>query len=223
MNFSEILKTEIAPWNMLRHPFYQSWFKGELSKETLRNYSIQYVPFVDSFPRFVSRIHSQCPDPSARKFLLANLIEEEGYPTTTDHPTLWRQFAQGLGVEKEALEMGPYTSDSQALAKTFWNLCNSSYGEGLSALFSYEHQIPEVAKAKIEGLAQFYGINSKGTLEFFSVHQVADEHHSKTCEVLLNSLKEEEKEPALAAAKKATQSLWDFLSSCENSCRSQPN
>src|SRR5690606_16181723 len=101
--------------------FYQAWTNGELKKETLQNYAVQYKPFVDAFPRLVSRIHSQCEDPADRRQLILNLIEEEGFPKGTDHPTLWKNFATGLGVVADDFEAGPFSKDSMTLVNEFWD------------------------------------------------------------------------------------------------------
>ncbi len=214
MTLTAQISRDTETQQMLLHPFYQAWMKGELSLGDLQNYAVQYTPFVDAFPRFVSRIHSQCTDSADRRQLLMNLLEEEGYPKGKDHPTLWRQFAQSLETNFNLLEKRPYTEASQALLSTFWSLCDSSYAEGLSALYAYEKQIPEVSKTKIRGLSEFYGIASDSAVEFFKVHEEADQFHSETCGDCLNKLSPEEQTRALAAAKIATDALWNFLSSC---------
>ena len=37
----------LAPLHLLSHPFYQAWMKGDLSRETLRDYAAQYYTHVD--------------------------------------------------------------------------------------------------------------------------------------------------------------------------------
>jgi len=32
----------VAPYNLLQHPFYQAWSKGELTREDLREYAAEY-------------------------------------------------------------------------------------------------------------------------------------------------------------------------------------
>jgi pyrroloquinoline quinone (PQQ) biosynthesis protein C len=44
----------------------------------LQNYAVQYKPFVEAFPRFVSALHSHCEDETARLEILENLMDEEG-------------------------------------------------------------------------------------------------------------------------------------------------
>jgi pyrroloquinoline quinone (PQQ) biosynthesis protein C len=63
--------------NLLKHPFYQPWQKGELTLDALRGYAAQYYPHVLAFPQYVSTAHAICPDRRDRQELLENLIEEE--------------------------------------------------------------------------------------------------------------------------------------------------
>src|SRR5690606_3830389 len=120
------------------HPFYQAWTQGSLPLASLQSYAGEYKDFIDLFPRLVSRVHSQCSDVAARKLLLENLAEEEGYPAGDDHPELWRRFAQGVGVSAEDYGQGARLQSSCDLSQIFWQACDKSYEEGLAALYAYE-------------------------------------------------------------------------------------
>lgn len=210
MDLLSKIHNEIKNKHMLLHPFYQDWMKGQLSERQLQNYARQYQPFVDAFPQFVSSTHSLCESQSARKVLLENLMDEEGLGHSPPHPELWRHFADGIGAD---LANEPNINDkAQDLKNTYLHLCRSSYEEGLCALYAYEYQIPEIAKAKIEGLAQHYQISDQRTTQFFSVHQEADVFHSQACAQLINVIDDNKVEACVLAAKKATAALWDFLS-----------
>ena len=212
MSLTTKIQQRINDKNMLLHPFYQDWMKGELSRKQLQNYGEQYIPFTDDFPRFVSAIHSNCDSLEKRRLLLENLAEEEGLDENGPgpHQNLWRDFIDGIGGDSR--KKGAFAIKSLALRDTYKELCQSSYEEGLCALYVYEHQIPKVAELKIEGLAQFYGITDKKALRFFTLHQKADVAHSGACEKLIDEIDEEKEAAALAAAAKAADSLWDFLS-----------
>ncbi|MDB5038963.1 MAG: putative coenzyme synthesis protein [Bacteriovoracaceae bacterium] len=216
MNFTESLKTKIESLHLLRHPFYQAWMAGELSKDQLRYYTDQYFPFVRAFPCFVSATHSLCEDLSARRYLTENLAEEEGFPTNSSHPELWLQFAAGLGLSSESVMSAKIGAKAKELAETFHNLCRSSYSEGLGALYAYEYQSPEVAKFKIEGLKKHFGISDEPTTAFFKVHETADLLHSETAARLLDQLSPEEQGLASKAAQRAGQALWDFLTEVDH-------
>ena len=148
--------------------------------------------------------------------LTENLAEEEGIePGKQDHPSLWLMFAQGLGENELAVRGAPLNPETEALIETFRRLSRRSYASGLGALYAYESQFPAVAKAKIEGLVENYGIRDEETLRFFRVHETADVEHSAVCRALLDRLPEAEKAEAVAAGEELAGALWNFLSGVE--------
>ena len=211
MNLTEKIHHHIKDKNMLEHPFYQDWMEGKLSRKQLQNYGEQYIPFTDDFPRFVSAIHSRCESLDDRRVLLENLADEEGLDRKGPgpHQHLWRDFIDGMGGN--AKKKGGFAVKSLALRETYKKLCESSYEEGLCALYVYEHQIPKIARLKVEGLARFYGVEDKKSVRFFTVHQKADVAHAKACGKLMDRIEEDKREPALKAAVAAADALWDFL------------
>lgn len=214
MTFSQELKIALAPKHLLNHPFYAAWNEGKLSRETIRDYAEQYSKHVDAFPRYISATHSICDDVNARRLLLENLCEEEGMygdEIRDDHPTLWRNFAKGMGATDESIRNAPLADCTKNLIETMMENARSSYAEGLCSLYTYEQQVPEIAETKIKGLKQFYGGDQPATLKFFEVHQAADVIHREVCEKLIDALPAETHKEAKAAAMSAAQALWDFL------------
>jgi pyrroloquinoline-quinone synthase len=204
---------ELEQYSLLKHPFYQAWQQGELTQETLQCYARQYLHHVDAFPTYLSKIHSQSMDLNHRRVILGNLMDEEGVNATA-HPILWENFAMGLGVAQEDVRAMPF-ANTQKLLDTFSELSGKSYAAGLGALYAYERQIPEIAKTKIKGLKECYGITDAATLEFFEVHEKADEWHSAEVEALIQDLSPEDQAVAKAGAISAASALWDFLSGVE--------
>ncbi len=198
----------LAELHLLQHPFYRDWMEGRLTQAQLRDYAQQYQHHVDAFPRYLGAIHSQCADPAVRKILLENLNDEEGLSHGESHPVLWKKFARGMG-ETEAAE--PRDAIRHVVG-SFFACSRSTLAEGLGALYAYEAQVPEIAESKIEGLKNRYGISDAATLSFFEAHKMADVYHREALKGVIDSLPEEEKKLATAAAEKAARALWDFLS-----------
>ena len=202
----------VMQYSMLKHPFYRVWSEGRLSKAILGEYAKQYYAHVRAFPTYVSAVHSRCEDPSIRKELLENLIEEER--GNENHPELWLRFAEGLGVGRDEVkeaELLPSTRESVARLKSLTQ--SEDYREGLAALYAYESQIPEVAKTKREGLKSFYGIEDERAISFFRVHESIDLLHQ---DVALQTLKEQcqseaDMQRAAGTASEAAKALWEFL------------
>lgn len=213
---SRRVDAEVAARSMLNHPFYRAWSAGELSLDTLRTYARQYYHHVEAFPRAVSAVHSMCPDRDGRWMLAENLAEEEGIGEgRDDHASLWMMFAEGLGETSRAVEAEDLEPETRSLIDTFSSLSRQSYPAGLGALYAYESQLPEVARAKIDGLKAFYGISDEPTLRFFNVHEGADVQHAAVCRGLLDALPPEQADEAVAAGAALSQALLDFLSGVE--------
>lgn len=207
MRIIQELDNIIAEWHLLKHKFYQAWSQGTLDKDILKHYASQYYHQVKSFPRFISRVHTGCPEIDARKVLLENLVDEEIHGT--DHPTLWMNFAEGLGATREAVLNDNPLEETHAMVEKFYELANRDWRDGLCALYAYESQVPDVSASKIAGLKEFYGINDDKTLEFFTAHQQYDVGHSNQVATLIE--KYVEPEFAKKATREAAQSLWGFL------------
>src|SRR5713101_6635557 len=145
------LDSMVAARHLLQHPFYQDWSAGRLSGAALRDYGAQYYRHVEAFPRYLSAVHSRCDDLPTRQALLENLIEEER--GDENHIELWLRFAEGLGLNREAVLSAAAHAVTRKLVDTFESLCSDGpVQSGLAALYVYESQIPAVAAAKIEGL-----------------------------------------------------------------------
>jgi len=207
MSIISILNEIVAERHLLKHMFYQAWSRGELTTDTLQTYAAQYYNQVQSFPRFISRVHTACPEIAARKVLLENLVDEEIHGT--DHPALWMQFAEGMGARRERVLNDTPIAETTAMVNKFYELAERDWRDGLCALYAYEVQVPEVSKSKIEGLQQFYGINDERTLEFFTAHQVYDVGHAAEVASLIEKYVEPER--AAIATREASEALWGFL------------
>lgn len=193
--------------SLLKHPFYQAWSNGELSQDILKRYAAQYYHQVQSFPRFVSRVHTNCDTIEARKVLLENLVDEEIHGT--DHPALWMQFAEGMGATKDEVNNEVALMETDVMVNKFYELAQRDWRDGLCALYAYESQVPGVSASKIDGLKKFYGINDDRTLEFFTAHQAYDVEHANQVAGLIERYVEPER--AERATREAADALWGFL------------
>ncbi len=210
----------IDRYHLLKHPFYQRWIAGTLTKNELQRYAAQYYPHVMAFPTYVSAVHSQSDDLKLRQALLDNLIEEE--QGSENHPELWLRFGEALGMTRGDIMGDESLPKAKELVETFRRLTHQSLASGLGALYAYESQVPAIATQKIKGLKENYGITSERGLKFFSVHEQADEHHSATERNAIDSLSEEEKKEAANAVEEASKALWNFLSGLDHAAGIKP-
>ncbi|MHB8874858.1 MAG: CADD family putative folate metabolism protein [Myxococcaceae bacterium] len=207
MKLSERLTEIIAQRHLLNHPFYQAWTEGKLERGVLKRYAGQYYAQVGAFPRFVSAVHSRCPEIDARKVLVENLADEELHGT--DHPELWMQFAEGLGADRQSVRDEVPLPETGAMVEKYYELTRGDWTEGLCALFAYESQVPAVSASKIDGLKRHYGIDDPRALAFFEAHRVYDVEHSAKLAGLID--RHAEPARAEAATREAADALWGFL------------
>ena len=207
----ETIDSQIAAKHLLTHPFYLAWTRGELSKDALADYTRQYYHHVAAFPTYLSAVHARCEDQATRKQLLSNLIDEEaGAP---NHPELWLQFADGLGVTKEDVQTAEKWTETRNLIETFRDVCSGDTADGIAALYAYESQIPAVAESKIAGLRKYYGFTDPKHDEYFSVHIEADREHSAAERTMLAGfLTDKNRETVSAAVERVLGALWEMLS-----------
>jgi len=206
------IDNDIAAKNLLKHPFYLAWTRGELSREALADYARQYYKHVAAFPTYLSAIHANCDDQSTRKELLKNLIDEEaGSP---NHPELWLNFAEGLGVSMQDAQNAEKWPETDNLVDTFRSVCrDGSTAEGLAALYAYESQIPAICESKIDGLKKHYGFADPKHYEYFSVHIEADRAHSAAEQKLLGGyVSNQNFESVRASVNRVLDALWEMLS-----------
>ncbi len=112
----ESLDTLIAEHHLLKHPFYQAWTEGKLSKESLQLYAEQYYQHVRAFPENLRELAGRANGPLA-EMVKENLAEE--LDPSGSHPALWRQFAQSLGVSDAALDSARPLPGIAALLDTY--------------------------------------------------------------------------------------------------------
>ncbi|MDG7056030.1 MAG: CADD family putative folate metabolism protein [Wolbachia endosymbiont of Meromenopon meropis] len=209
MMFIQLLNRELDSLHLLKHQFYQLWNEGKLSLEALQIYAKEYYHHVAAFPRYISSIHSLCPNLKMRQVLLNNLVEEE--QGDENHPELWQRFAEGIGVLRSDLREKIQFKETQELVNGYFDIVRSDFASGLGALYAYERQTPEVSKSKINGLKKHYSINDERSLQFFTVHVDVDEWHTDECKNLIANLNEREQEKVTQGAKKGAKLLWGFL------------
>ena len=215
----------VAPYDLLKHPFYQAWSKGELTREDLREYAAEYWHHVSAFPTYLSALHSRLPDGEMRREVLRNLAEEEGVdsPTGLPHSDLWMDFAEGMGAARAEVESREIAPETVALMATFRGLMQEGKASSaMAALYAYESKVPAIAVTKAEGLAKHYGTDGAAA-RYFTLHQTADVAHAGVWRELIDkdlAASPESAEAALSAGEQAAKALWVALDGVERRRRS---
>ena len=211
----EMLDQQIRERSILQHPFYVAWARGELTKEQLATYAKIYYPHVAAFPRYLESALETTKDARVRDELSSNLADELANPKA--HNELWLDFAASLGLDRVAVEKATPESAAKNTVSTFNRLASKSAASALAALYAYESQQPDVAREKIKGLGERYGLNNADALGYFEVHAEADVLHragerNAMLHCLQNGASEEEMTQATNDALDAYWGLLDGIS-----------
>lgn len=197
--------------SLLKHPFYQMWSDGKLSKEMLAGYSKEYFQMVKAVPTFVGEI---------AKFTPQNMLDEikANQQEEADHIKPWTHFAVSLGVDN----VESYTAPQMTMhAVSELSGLMTSLESGAVAMYAFEKEIPKISHTKLDGLAKFYNITEDSATEYFRLHEEADVRHAATWEKILDRIPEDRHAEFLAVAEKSLDAQNHLLDSCyQNYCTS---
>jgi pyrroloquinoline-quinone synthase len=172
------LDNDIQDKSLLKHRFYQMWSAGSLSIENLGGYSKEYFQLVRAVPVLVNNVLRQVTPEFERSYALSatmrhNLEEEK------EHIAPWISFADSIGVTENELNEYECSEKTQEAVAEMLRLTTESVAAGISTLYTYEKQLPEISTKKIEGLVKFYGVRNDRALDYFRIHEKVDIEHAK--------------------------------------------
>lgn len=197
-----------ASTRLLEHPFYKAWSAGTLTRDDLRFYSTQYWRQVESFPARLEDLAGRL-EGDARAIVAENLSDERD----DDHPGLWLRFAEAVGADAVSVRASSPEPETAECVEGFRAGMNDrSPAFALGMLYAYESQTPAVAKTKVEGLRDNYGINGDA-VTYFELHGELDVEHS---DGLVSALEEvattpEAEQDAVDGARAGAAAVWRIL------------
>lgn len=215
------VESKIAEFDLLCHPFYVAWRKGELTRADLKMYATEYYRHVEAFPEYLEALEKRLPEGKARSVIAENRCDELGAVAADKRPhsDLWLDFAEGMGADPQEVKSHEPTGHVRSLIDKFRAI--SSEGSTLEALISfyaYESQIPRVAKEKAIGLKKLYGA-PPAAYKYFSIHTTADIEHANDWRELISeeiASNPEKKDLAVNTAENIARSLWQVLDQVES-------
>lgn len=188
MNLIERIDEARMCWNVLEHPFYASWERGELSREALSFYAGEYRHAVVT----LAETAATGGDP-------AHAAEE------TAHIGLWDAFAAGLDAP---LDREP-TPETAACADS-WRVEDPL--EARAVLYAVESGQPEIARTKLAGLLDHYGFApGSNSTAYFELHAERDVEHAEASAAVLRDARPDDEDRLVAAATAALQGNWKLL------------
>ena len=170
MNIVQKIDEMIEERSLLKHPFYQMWSDGKLTKESLAGYSKEYFQLVKAVPAFMTPIIEKAPDA-----VVSELVENQ--QEESDHIKPWIAFAGELGISEDELVSYSGTTKTQKAVSDL-NELMVTFDGGASAMYAFEKEIPKISQTKLDGMAEFYGMTNDEATEYFKLHTEADIRHA---------------------------------------------
>jgi pyrroloquinoline-quinone synthase len=149
-------------WNVLRHPFYTRWERGELTRDELGFYAGEYRHAVVTLAETAAAAGD------------AEHAREEA-----EHVALWDAFAAELDGPLDRVPTPETATCARAWSQT-------DRLEALAVLYAVESAQPTIAETKLRGLVEHYGFRSDtdGT-EYFALHAERDKEHARAARAAL--------------------------------------
>jgi pyrroloquinoline-quinone synthase len=170
-------------WNLLEHPFYLRWERGELTRGELARYAGEYRHAVVAL---------------ADAARTAGLHEDE----EAAHVDLWEDFALALGSEeREPLD------ETRRCAEA-WTAADDELGAA-AVLYAIESGQPEISQTKLRGLVDHYGFEEgSAATAYFEVHAERDLDHASEARAVLDGAEDGR---LVSLAESALEGNWALL------------
>jgi pyrroloquinoline-quinone synthase len=179
--------------NILEHPFYTRWERGELTRTELAEYAGEYRHAVQAL--------------AGAAEAAAPLAGTEHADEERAHVVLWDEFAAAFDAD---LERAPRPETRRCVAA--WTSAQDPL-EALAILYAIEAGQPEVSGTKLTGLVEHYGLEESGDgTAYFRLHAELDHEHAADSRALLERHATPADEDRLvAAAECALDGNWELL------------
>jgi pyrroloquinoline-quinone synthase len=193
MDLIERIDEARTRWNVLDHPFYLRWERGELTRHDLAFYAGEYRHAV------VALAEAAAVGGDAE-----HAAEEAA------HIGLWDDFAAALDAP---LDREPSIETRECAGA--WQAEDSLSARAV--LYAIESGQPDISRTKLTGLVDHYGFaaGSKGT-GYFELHSDRDHEHAAASAEVLRQAAPEEADRLVAAATAALEGNWRLLDGVES-------
>jgi pyrroloquinoline-quinone synthase len=188
MTLIERIDEARARWNVLDHPFYLRWERGDLTRDELAFYAGEYRHAVVALA-----------DAAAAGGDPEHAAEEAA------HISLWDGFAAALDAPLDRDPMPETRTCAEA-----WR--REDPLEARAVLYAVESSQPDISRTKLTGLVDHYGFarGSAGT-HYFELHSERDHEHAQASRGVLEEASPKDADRLAVVAEAALAGNWRLL------------
>jgi pyrroloquinoline-quinone synthase len=187
--------------DVLRHPFYQRWSAGKLTRAELAHYAGQYRHAVVALAQATAQAASVV-DPAEDAELRARLdvhAREEA-----SHVELWDDFCFAVGARPTDTP----APETMSCVRAWAGQADRRLLCSLVTLYAIEAGQPAIARTKRAGLLTYYGVEEGPATAYFKLHERLDVEHAASSRELIEA-RLERCAPQTAASEADTDGLLD--------------
>jgi pyrroloquinoline-quinone synthase len=177
--------------DVLRHPFYERWSRGELELSQLAFYAGQYRHAVVALAEAAGQ-----------------LGEDDHADEERSHVALWDGFVRFVGGD-----VGAMPTPQTAACAAAWADEHRDRAATLAALYAIEAAQPAISETKRAGLLEHYGSTPGGEgIRYFDVHAELDHvHAAHDRQQLLTIMQPTDEERLLVEIERVLLANWRLL------------
>jgi pyrroloquinoline quinone (PQQ) biosynthesis protein C len=184
-----VIKEVIQPGveQLMETRYFTELRGGKLSMRRLQGWSLQhYLHNLALLKGFALCMVKTSHEPDLFKYFLYQLNEEQ------HHPDLAKKFGLAIGLQEEDFQKATPVFECLAhTSKTIHGMLLGSASENRAAALVNESMVCRYSEEHLSALRRHYGLGDKA-LQFFTVHAVADQEHTKmAAEVIMRHAQSE--------------------------------
>jgi pyrroloquinoline-quinone synthase len=179
-------------WDVLKHPFYERWECGQLTRDELAFYAGEYRHAVVALTR-------------------AAAVSEDGEHAReeAEHVAVWDEFAAAVDAPLDRPPT-PETADCAAA----WSPADRFHA--LAVLYAIESAQPAISRTKLTGLVDHSGFRSdEPAVEYFRLHAERDVEHARAARKALAEAPPARTAELAAVGERALAANWRLLDGVE--------
>ena len=192
-----VVKEIIQPGveRLMESRYFTELRSGKLSMRRLQGWALQhYLHNVALLKGFALCMVKTSHDPELFKYFLYQLNEEQY------HPDLAKKFGLAIGLEEADFQNATPIFECLAhTSKTIHGMLLGSAAENRASALVNESMVCRYSEEHLTYLRKHYGLDDKA-LQFFTVHSVADQEHTKLAAEVIARHANSEREQELVRA-----------------------